>query len=193
MSDQGFGLTSCQHCGQNVEFPLAGLGLSVACPHCNLETILAEASALTLDAQPGDEIAAAELKAALAGVVPRRRLAIFYQLGLLVVAIFMVFLPVVYLAFAASVAYGTYWYGVHALALFTSFSGGFYGLIFKVILYLGPLLGGAVAVFFMFKPILARRRKRATPIELNPAQHPRLYQFIAPLSELSCFTAIVRL
>ena len=184
MSDQGFCLTSCQHCGEHIEFPMAGIGQLVACPHCEAETILEAEFAPALETLKANEITAAELKAALAGVVPRRRISIFYQLGLLAVAIFMVLLPVAYLAFAAATAYGTYWYGVHGLALFSSLSGGLYILILKAILYFGPLLGGTVAVFFMFKPILARRRKRAAPIELNPAQHPRLYQFIAHLSDL---------
>jgi len=52
------------------------------------------------------------------------------------------------------------------------------------VLYFGPLLGGCIAVFFLFKPILARPRRPAEPMELNPAQHPRLYQFIAHLSDL---------
>jgi len=57
-------------------------------------------------------------------------------------------------------------------------------MILKLVIYIGPLSGGTIAVFFMFKPLLARSPKRATPIELNPAQHPRLYQFIAHLSDL---------
>jgi Zn-dependent protease with chaperone function len=184
MSDQEFYLTSCQHCGQRIEFPVAGIGLTVACPHCESETILAEGDAPSLSAFPKSEINAGELKDALAGTVPRRRISVFYQFGLLVVAVFMVLLPVAYLAFVATIAYGTYWYGAHAGAMFTDFTGGLHVLIFKAIIYFGPLLAGSVAVFFMFKPILAGRRKRAEPIELNPALHPRLYQFIAHLSDL---------
>jgi Zn-dependent protease with chaperone function len=131
-----------------------------------------------------DEITAAELKAALTGIVPRRPISVFYQLGLLIVAIFMILLPVVYVAFVAGVAYATYWYGVHAKVLFSSYVGGVHVLILKAILYLGPIVGGAIAVFFMFKPILARPRQRTEPMELNPAQHPRLYQFIAHLCDL---------
>jgi len=67
--------------------------------------------------------------------------------------------------------------------LFTSLSGGFYFLFIKTILYIAPLIAGGIAVFFMFKPILARTPKRATA-GVNPAQHPRLYQFIAHISDL---------
>lgn len=183
MSDQKFCLASCQHCGQHIEFPAEGAGMRVPCPHCAVETILNEERHATPDA--GEEITAAELKTALDGAAPPRRVSIFYQAGLLVVAFFMVLLPVAYLAFATFIAYCVYWYALHGLALFSSLAGTFQLLILKVVLYIGPLLGGAIAVFFMFKPILARRRKSAPPLELNPAQHPRLYQFIAHLCDLS--------
>jgi len=182
MSDQLFCLASCQHCGQHIEFPAEGAGMRVPCPHCAMETMLNEERPATPDT--GEEITAAELQAALSGVLPRRRISIFYQVGLLLVASFMVLLPLAYLALAAFAAYGVYWYAIHGLALFSSFEGGFQFLILKGILYVGPLLGGTVAVIFMFKPILARRRKSAPRTEMNPAQHPRLYQFIAHLSDL---------
>jgi len=156
--------------------------MQVACPGCGIETLLqTEAPA---DSEPSQAITAAELQAAFAGPVARRRIGIFYQVGLLLVAVFMVLLPVVYFAFAALAGYGVYWYAVHGWVIFTSFAGGLYVMVLKMILYIGPLLGGTTAVFFMFKPILARSPKGATSLELNPAQHPRLYQFIAHVSDL---------
>ena len=130
------------------------------------------------------EITAAELKATQTGTVPRRRVSVFYQLGLFVVAVFMVLLPVVYLVFVACLAYATFWYGIHAKVMLYSLTGGIYFFILKLIAYVGPLVGGTIAVFFMFKPILARPRRRAESMELNPAQHPRLYQFIAHLCDM---------
>jgi Zn-dependent protease with chaperone function len=184
MSELGFRLAACCHCGEHIEFPKEGIGTPVPCPHCDQETILEDISFANGGGPVQDEITAGELKDAMEGTVPHRRISVFYQLGLILVALFMMLLPVAYFAFVASVAYATYWYGVHAVVLFSGFSFGIYGLIIKAILYIGPLVGGTIAVFFMFKPILARPRKRVEPIELNPAQHPRLYQFIAQLSDL---------
>lgn len=182
MGDASFSIASCENCGQHIEFPAEGTGLRVACPHCSSETTLMPGESAALSAS--DEITASELKDALSGTLPRSSISVFYQAGLLLVAFFMVLLPVVYLAFAALCAYGVYWYADHARVLLSSLAGGIYVLIFRVILYIGPLLGGTVAVFFMFKPLLARAPKRAQAIELNPAQHPRLYQFIAHLADL---------
>lgn len=182
MSDEMFCLASCEHCGQHIEFPAEAAGVKVACPHCARETTLfGELRGETAEA---DGITAGELKAALDGVVPRRRISVLYQAGLLLVALFMILLPLAYLAFATFAGYCVWWYAVHARAMFSGVSGGTHLFILKIIAYVGPIVGGAVAVFFMFKPLLARRPKHAEPIELNPAQHPRLYQFIAHLSDL---------
>jgi Zn-dependent protease with chaperone function len=182
MSDSQFRIASCRHCGQHIEFPAEGAGMLVPCPHCAGETILNEERPATPAA--GEEITAAELKAALDGAAPPRRISIFYQAGLFLVAFFMILLPLAYLAFAAFTAYCVYWFAIHGLALFSSSTLTIQLLLVKVLLYIGLLLGGTIAVFFMFKPILARSPKSAPPLQLNPAQHPRLYQFIAHVSDL---------
>jgi len=46
------------------------------------------------------ELRAAELKAALEGAMPRCRVSGFYQAGLLLVAVFVILLPLAYLAFS---------------------------------------------------------------------------------------------
>jgi len=83
--------------------------MQVECPGCGVLTLL-EGNAV-------DAISAAELQSALAGRAPRRRISIFYQLGLLLVTIFMVLLPLVYLAFATLAGLGVYWYAVHGWVL----------------------------------------------------------------------------
>jgi len=131
-----------------------------------------------------EDISAAELLEAFQGAVTRRRISAFYQLGLLLVTVFMLFLPVAYLALTAALAWGVYWYAVYGLALFTSLAGGLYGIIIRAALYVAPNIAGIVAVFFMFKPLLAKNPKRVEPLELNPSNHPRVYQFIAHISDV---------
>jgi hypothetical protein len=114
---------SCEHCGQHIEFPAEAVGVKVACPHCASETTLV--GELGESPAEADEITAAELKAALEGVVPRRRISVFYRVGLLLVALFMILLPVGYLAFATFAGYCVWWYAVHARAIFSSVSGAY--------------------------------------------------------------------
>jgi hypothetical protein len=127
MSEGKYCLASCNHCGQHIEFPAQGVGMRVACPQCARETILVED--LALASGRVEEISAAELKAALGGTVARHRVSLFYQAGLLLVAIFMLFLPLAYLAFASFGGYCIYWYADHARVLFSNPSGGVYVLI----------------------------------------------------------------
>lgn len=182
MSNEGFCKASCEHCGQHIEFPAEAAGIKVACPTCAKETILV--SDVPIAMEKLDEITDEELQTALEGAVRPRRISIFYQVGLLLVAFFMVLLPLAYLAFASFAAYCVYWYAVHGLVIFSKVSGGAHVSLLKLIVYVGPIVGGAVAVFFMFKPLLAGRPVEAEPIELDPAQHPRLYHLIARVSNL---------
>ena len=182
MTEARFAIASCEHCGEHIEFPAEGAGLLAACPHCSRQTVLLE-DVSRVSEQAG-AITAAELQSALEGSVRQRRISFFYQAGLPLVALVMVLLPVAYLAFAGLAGYGVYWYGVHARGLISGFSGGIYLTLVRILLYVSPIMAGIIAVFFMFKPILARKPGTAEPVELNPAQQPRLYQLIARLSEL---------
>jgi hypothetical protein len=103
--------SSCQQCGQPIEFPSEGLGLAVACPHCGQVTNLCEEEEA---ATPAEILTAGELKAAFDGTLPRSSISLWYQLGLGLVAGFMILLPLLYLALIAVVAWGVYWYAVNA-------------------------------------------------------------------------------
>lgn len=95
--------------------------MEVECPSCGVKVLLQEE--LPTASKPPEEITAADLRSALTGRVPRRRISIFYQVGLLLVALFMVLLPLVYLAVATLAGSGVYWYAVHGWVLFTSSLG----------------------------------------------------------------------
>ena len=173
--------SSCQQCAQAIEFPAEGVGMTATCPHCGRTTVLCEE---TNPMQPAEILSAGELKAAFADAIPRSRISIFYQLALFLVAIFMILLPIIYVGFVASAICGVYWYAVHAKVLFSGFAGGVYVFLFKLVVYFGPLFGGTVAILFMFKPLFARSPKRPEALTLNPALEPKLFQFIAHVSDL---------
>jgi hypothetical protein len=39
-----FAKCACQHCGGHIEFPIAGVGRNIACPHCGEKTLLSRAA-----------------------------------------------------------------------------------------------------------------------------------------------------
>jgi Zn-dependent protease with chaperone function len=171
--------TQCQQCDQPIEFPPEGMGMTVECPHCGQGTVLREDIATH-----SETISAADLSTAFGSSVPHPKVPMLYQLAMVLVTVFMVLLPIIYVAIVLATAWGVYWYAVHAKFLLTHFQGGLYVIIVEMLLYFGPIFGGSVAVFFMFKPLFARGLQRQEGVALNPALEPRLYQFIAGVNDL---------
>lgn len=108
------------------------------------------------------------------------RVSIFYTFGLLLVAIAMIALPVIYLALVGCAGYGVYHHAVHHYSPIMEWGGtsGGRAMIVKFLVYVTPLIIGGVIVFFMIKPIFARRARHAEPLALNPAAEPVLFAFI---------------
>lgn len=170
--------SQCQRCDQSIEFPPEGLGLVIECPHCGQTTTLGDGITQTTEA-----LSAGELRAAFAEAVPHSKVHLLYQLAVFLVAVFMILLPVIYVGLIVLAGWGVYWYAVHAKVILTGFAGGIPSFLFKLVIYFGPIFGGSVAVFFMFKPLFAREPKQPDALMLNPALEPRLFQFIAHLSD----------
>jgi Zn-dependent protease with chaperone function len=53
----------------------------------------------------------------------------------------------------------------------------------KLLLYVTPLFVGIVLVFFMIKPLFARRAPCAQPLAMNPALNPALFTLIAKICD----------
>lgn len=172
---------SCQQCGNHIAFPIDLVDCVVDCPHCSQKT------PLSLQAPPQtsstEHPSTTELISAFACPVRRTRAGFFYQLGLLLVAGMMVFLPLIYIAMIAAAAYGLFLYATHFAFLLKSMVGGIYLYMLKLLAYFTPLFVAVVLVFFMIKPLFARRPPRAQPLALDPAINATLYAFIARICE----------
>lgn len=171
---------SCSQCGNHIEFPIEWAGAVVNCPHCSQPTGLS----LEAPAPVADKPSAAELLGAFSGPVARTPVSVFYQAGLVLVTLMMVLLPLVYLAMIGAAAWGVYLYATHFTFLLSSTHGGGRVYILKLLAYLTPLFIGVVLVFFMIKPLFARRAPKAQPLAMNPAAEPTLYAFIAKVCDL---------
>ncbi len=96
-----------------------------------------------------------------------------YRLGLLLVALATVLLPVVYVAFTVLVAYGVGYYASHGVRIL---HGG--AILYRLLVYLGPLAAGGILFLFMVKPLFARPLRRLEPIVLEAASQPLLFAFV---------------
>lgn len=177
MNAEEFSRCACQYCSGHIEFPSEAVGAVVACPHCQQPVALVMDDSLAGEGAPAvGELTPAQIASAFQGNVPKTRVSIFYQLGLIIVAVTMIILPLVYFALIGLAGWGVYWWATHGTFLFSHVRGRTAVLAF--LLYLTPLLAGVVVVFFMFKPLLARRAPAAQPLALNPTAEPVLFALV---------------
>jgi Zn-dependent protease with chaperone function len=111
---------------------------------------------------------------------PPAKTSALYKIGTATVAVAMVLLPLLYLALIAGVAYATWRHGVSGLHMFEG-RGSTKG---KLLVYVTPLVVGALVVVFMIKPLFARRPKSAEPLEITREQEPALFAFIEKICDL---------
>jgi Zn-dependent protease with chaperone function len=180
VSNPGFAKCACQSCGVHLEYPVDAEGAHIACPQCGQQTQLVRLAAADVpSAAPALSLEA--IDAAFAGSVPRTPVSFLYRLGLLVVTFAMVTLPLIYSALIGAAAWAVYYWATHFTYLL-SVSGG-RGMIVMLLAYLTPLFAGAVLVFFMVKPLFARRPAHAQPLALNPGAEPLLFAFVTRLCQ----------
>ncbi|MEI9865235.1 MAG: M48 family metalloprotease [Limisphaerales bacterium] len=179
MNDELYAKCGCQNCDTHIEFPLDAAGMTVKCPHCNQSTLLSfEAPPLTSSKPTSPMI----LNAFQSGIRPDR-VSFFYQIGLVMVAVMMVILPLIYVALVAAAGWAVYCYAVHCRFLVLSMEGGPRFYLVKLLAYIGPLFIGGVLLFFMVKPLFARRPKRAQPLALDPGANSTLFAFVAKICD----------
>src|SRR5687768_4833168 len=162
MSNAGFSKCPCQACGQHLEFPLEAAGRVISCPQCSQETelriaeIAAEEGAATEPegaVEQGPALSATEVAAAFGERVARTRASLMYKAGLALVSLGMVLLPLLYVAFIGAVGAGVYYWATYFKPVVDSIRG--FGLVYVAmcVVYITPLLIGAVLVFFLIKPL----------------------------------------
>ncbi|AGA24550.1 M48 family metalloprotease [Singulisphaera acidiphila] len=124
----------------------------------------------------------AEILAAFQGEIEPFRPSPLYSLWLLVVAGFMVLLPLIYVALIGLVISALVYHAVNDVTIFQNARGSG-ALKIAVLIYLVPLISGAVIVMFMLKPLFAKSAKKTNNRVLDPQVEPLLYAFIDGVCE----------
>ena len=107
----------------------------------------------------------------IVGETRPKPVSLLYKLGLAAVALVMVLLPIIYVGIIVLVAWGVY---EHALHPRYQLGGGTVALLG----YVAPIIVGGVLVFFMIKPLFARRPKNYEPHGVLPGEEPELFRLI---------------
>lgn len=120
--------------------------------------------------------------AGFVGQVPQARTSLQYRLGILLTALFMVLLPLAYVGIIALACYGVYWHLVHNHVIFGAVRGR--GAILALIVYVAPLVIGAIVIVFMIKPLFARPAKEGRRRSVTPDSDPLLFEFVQRICQL---------
>lgn len=108
---------------------------------------------------------------ALRGTFRRAPLPLAYQASLGPVALAVVLIPLSYVAVIGLVIWGTVWYGLDTSRMLANQPGDEANAIIR---YFGPLLGGAVLVAALLKPLVAPRGQPWDSVSLRPGEEPLL-------------------
>src|SRR5215475_2437364 len=107
----------------------------------------------------------------IVGETRPKSVSLLYKLGLAAVALVMVLLPIIYVGIIVLVTWGVC---EHALHPRYQLGGG----ILALLGYLAPIIVGGMLVFFMIKPLFARRPKDYEPHGVLPGEEPELFRLI---------------
>lgn len=122
-----------------------------------------------------------ELQAVLEGSVWKRRFMPLFTLTLFLVMLAIVMLPVIYVGMIAAVGWGMYWYASDGgLTLFDSHGSVRLG-IWRLGLYIGPLIAGLILVLMMLKPFFAPRHRPSVGPTLLKQDQPLLFAYVERL------------
>lgn len=115
------------------------------------------------------------------GPIDPVRKTLFYRFGVLLVAGFVLILPVLYLALIGVAGWGVYWHATENLGI-ASYGRG-RARIFAILLYAGPIFAGSIGVLFMLKPLFARSVQQGGTASLNRSGQPLLFEFVDRICE----------
>ncbi len=142
----------------------------------------ARAQPKVAEAAPGDPVIRTskrtrepkEILAGFRGEIEPVRPTLLYRFWIVVIAAFMVILPLIYLGLIGVVGMAVYWHAANNLIVFKHVRQ----IQAALVLYVGPLVVGVVVLGFMLKPFFAKATKRSKVRKLDPDKEPLIVAFV---------------
>jgi Zn-dependent protease with chaperone function len=106
-----------------------------------------------------------------------------YAISALAVAILMVLLPLLYLGLIALAAYGVYFHAVNDVRMLQTEIHSGRAKVLLFLLYIGPIVAGAIMIVFMVKPFFFRPAGHSRSRSLNRESEPLLFAFVDRICE----------
>lgn len=128
---------------------------------------------------------AREILSAFRGPIEPVQTALTYRLGIMIVAAVMMLLPMLYLALIGVIAWGVYYHAVNHTTIFaaTGVRSG-KAMIGLAIVYIAPIVAGALTIVFMLKPFFAPVGSAGRTRALSRQGEPLLFAFVDRLCEV---------
>jgi len=107
-----------------------------------------------------------------------------YRLGIVIVSLFMIMLPLIYLALIGLVGWGVWYHAVNHTGIMSSAAGVGTGrnagraLVFAFLAYMAPIIVGITLIVFMFKPLFSKPTNDSGRRTLKPEDEPLLFEFV---------------
>ena len=124
-----------------------------------------------------------EVTGAIRQNLPRRSVSSAYRLHLFLVAFAMATLPVIYVAFVASVGFGLFYYVAYLIPPLMNNAPGGRAALFYAIGVLSPAVVGFILVLFMIKPLFFRIRDDHRRRSLSRQAQPLLFGLVDRICE----------
>ncbi len=119
-----------------------------------------------------------QILAAFEGQIEPVRPTILYRLWVAIVAGVMVLLPLAYVAIIGLIVAGLVYHAIHHVTIFQALGTRRNALKAAALIYITPLIAGAVVVALMLKPLFARPARGPKQRTLEPGDEPLLYAFV---------------
>jgi len=110
------------------------------------------------------------------------RVSMLYRFNILITTLVMLLLPIIYVGLICLVCYLVYYHATHNAGMMGAVRGR--GVIFMVIGFIAPIIGGVVLVFFMFKPLLARPGNDDRRRKINAKGEPVIFWFVEQICNI---------
>ena len=110
------------------------------------------------------------------------KVSILYQLGLVVVAGAMVLLPLIYVGLVGLFGYGVYYHATENVSILSWQMTGRAAVI-KFLIYIAPLVIGAILMLFLIKPLFARRVETSDRVSIDHSDAPLLFALIGRICQ----------
>jgi Zn-dependent protease with chaperone function len=105
-----------------------------------------------------------------------------YILSIPLITLFMILLPLAYVALIAATGFLVYYHAVNDMGMLSYGQGR--GVFMVFIAYLAPIVSGVILIFFMIKPLFARPMREARTRSLTKQGEPILFAVVERLCEL---------